>query len=276
MTNQPAESPGQQLGLMDVLRLQPMRRLWYAQIVSVFGDFLILFAVVAVLTFELHATPQKITGVQIAYLLPIAILGPLSGVFADRWRPKAILVTSDLLRAALCLWMFRVHGPWGFYGVLAAISVFSSLFYPAQGIAVRQFVPVHGLRSANSLLQQVMFVMRIAGGPVATLIISHLSVWTCYAVDVCTFLASATLIGSLRFRSESGSVLPEIRGTQEKVVARILTEMREGLFFILHHATLRFVTLAITAALFVMGCFAPLIAIFIRDTLHQARMSSVL
>ena len=66
MTNQPAESPGQQLGLMDVLRLQPMRRLWYAQIVSVFGDFLILFAVVAVLTFELHATPQKITGVQIA------------------------------------------------------------------------------------------------------------------------------------------------------------------------------------------------------------------
>ena len=34
-----------------------MRRLWYAQIVSVFGDFLALFAVITVMTFQLHATP---------------------------------------------------------------------------------------------------------------------------------------------------------------------------------------------------------------------------
>ena len=61
-----------------------MRRLWYAQIVSVFGDFLALFAVISVLTFKLHATAQQVTGVQIAYMLPIAVLGILAGVFVDR------------------------------------------------------------------------------------------------------------------------------------------------------------------------------------------------
>jgi hypothetical protein len=51
-----------------------MRRLRYAQTTTVFGDFLALFAVIAILTFKLHATAQQVTGVQIAYMLPIAIL----------------------------------------------------------------------------------------------------------------------------------------------------------------------------------------------------------
>lgn len=58
-----------------VIRILPMRRMWYAQIVSVLGDFLALFAVIEVMTFKLHATPQQVTGLQIAYLLPIAVLG---------------------------------------------------------------------------------------------------------------------------------------------------------------------------------------------------------
>jgi hypothetical protein len=32
-----------------------MRRLWYAQTISVFGDFLALFALISVLTFRVHA-----------------------------------------------------------------------------------------------------------------------------------------------------------------------------------------------------------------------------
>src|SRR5882724_10555535 len=72
------------LSMSAVLRIPMLRRLWYAQIISVFGDFLALFAVIGIMTFKLHATAQQITGVQIAYLLPIAVLGVLAGVFVDR------------------------------------------------------------------------------------------------------------------------------------------------------------------------------------------------
>ena len=65
-----------------------MRRVWYAQLVSLFGDFLALFAVIAVVSFRLHATPNQIIGVQIAYMLPIVFMGPLAGVFVDRWPLK--------------------------------------------------------------------------------------------------------------------------------------------------------------------------------------------
>ena len=57
----------------DVLRIPVMRRVWYAQVVSLFGDFLALFAVIAVVSFRMHGTAAQLTGVQIAYMLPIRV-----------------------------------------------------------------------------------------------------------------------------------------------------------------------------------------------------------
>src|SRR5437762_5726870 len=90
----------------EVLGLLVMRRVWYAQLVSLFGDFLALFAVLSVVTYRMHGTPTQVTGVSIAYMLPLAVLGPLSGVFVDRWPVKPTLVASDLIRAALVLLLF--------------------------------------------------------------------------------------------------------------------------------------------------------------------------
>jgi MFS family permease len=104
MSTQPRTAPAAEpLSMSAVLRFPIMRRLWTAQIVSTFGDFLALFAVINFLTFHLNAQPEQVTGLQIAYLLPIAVLGILAGVFVDRWPLKPTLVTSDLIRAGLCL-----------------------------------------------------------------------------------------------------------------------------------------------------------------------------
>jgi MFS family permease len=44
--------------------------------------------------------------------------------------------------------------------------------------------------------------------------------------------------------------------------------MGQGATFIFHHAAVLFVVVALAAGLFTIGCFGPLIAIFVRDTLH--------
>src|ERR1700722_7462693 len=110
------------LSMREVLRIPTMRRLWYAQIVSNFGDFLALFAVIGYMTFKLHANAQQVTGVQIAYLVPIAILGILAGVFVDRWPLKRTLVASDVIRGFLCLLLLVSTQIWHFYAILAIIS----------------------------------------------------------------------------------------------------------------------------------------------------------
>jgi MFS family permease len=250
-----------------------MRRLWYAQIVSVFGEFLALFAVITVMTFRLHATPQQVTGLNIAYLLPIALLGVISGVFVDRWSVKLTLVSSDFTRAGLCLLLLFVHNIYGFYAVLASISVVSSFFGPAQGVAIRSAVPMHGLRSANALMQQVMFIMRIIGGPIATTMVTYMGAKTCYFADTASFIASGSLIASLAIlspRSGANPAATPAEGGIKTGIPRILSDIKQGAGFILHHAALLFVIVALAAGMFVMGCFGPLIAIYVRDTLHAS------
>src|SRR5258707_740786 len=257
------------LSMGDVMRIPMMRRLWYAQIVSVFGDFLALFAVISILTFRLHATAQQVTGVQIAYMLPIAILGILAGVFVDRWPLKPTMVSSDGIRAALCLLLLAAHQVWHYYAILAAISVVSSFFTPAQGVAIRSAVPVHGLRSANALMQQVMFGMRIIGPAIAAFMVAYLGAASCYIFDSVSFVGSACLIASVALvRTAPKPAAPDAENTS--AIGKIWLDMKHGISFIVHHAALLFVILAMAAGMFVIGCFGPLIAIYVRDSLHAS------
>ena len=260
------------LSMGEVMRIPMMRRLWYAQTISVFGDFLALFAVISILTFKLHATAQQVTGVQIAYMLPIAILGILAGVFVDRWPLKPTMVSSDSIRAVLCLLLLACTQVWHFYAVLAAISVVSSFFGPAQGIAVRSAVPLHGLRSANALLQQVMFGMRIIGPAIAAFMVAYLGSASCYILDSLSFVGSACIIASLVFlKPEKPAPMPASPvAVNTSAMGKIWLDMKQGISFILHHAALLFVILAMAAGMFVIGCFGPLIAIYVRDSLHAS------
>jgi MFS transporter, DHA3 family, macrolide efflux protein len=273
-TPKPAIDPElpEPLSMREVLRISMLRRLWYAQIISVFGDFLALFAVITVLTFKLHANAQQITGVQIAYMLPIAVLGILAGVFVDRWPLKPTMISSDSIRAALCLLLIAAHQIWQFYAILAAISVVSSFFSPAQGVAIRSAVPLHGLRSANALMQQVMFGMRIIGPAIAAFMVAYFGAFSCYVMDSISFVGSACLIASVVFlKPEKPAPNPAIPATEDvSAIAKVWLDMKQGISFIIHHAALLFVILAMAAGMFVLGCFAPLIAIYVRDSLHAS------
>src|ERR1700682_4593860 len=147
-----AASPPAPMSYRDVLRIDVMRRVWYAQVVSLFGDFLALFAVIAVVSFRMHGTPSQLTGVQIAYMLPIVFVGPIAGVFVDRWPLKPTLVASDLIRAVLALLLIPATPLWHVYLVLAALSCVSAFFGPAQQVTIRTHVPPMGLISANALM----------------------------------------------------------------------------------------------------------------------------
>ncbi len=258
------------LSMRDVLGYPMLRRLWYAQIISVFGDFLALFAVIGVLTFKLHATAQQVTGVQIAYMLPIAVLGILAGVFVDRWPLKPTMVSSDSIRAGLVLLLIFATQPWHFYAILAGISVVSSFFGPAQGVAIRSAVPLHGLRSANALMQQVMFGMRIIGPAIASFMVASFGPTSCYLLDSASFVGSAVLIVTLTFVAAATRPKAAQAPQDASALGKIGHDMKQGMNFILHHSALLFVILAMAAGMFVLGCFGPLIAVYVRDSLHAS------
>jgi DHA3 family macrolide efflux protein-like MFS transporter len=261
-------APSAALSFRDVLGIVVMRRVWYAQVVSLFGDFLALFAVIAVVSFRMNGTASQLTGVQIAYMLPIVFVGPIAGVFVDRWPLKPTLISSDLIRAALALLLIPSTAVWHVYLVLAALSCVSAFFGPAQTVTIRSHVPVSGLMSANALMQIAFMSSRIVGPATAGFIVASFSPKVCYAIDVVSFLVSAGLIGSVAIRRPATLQAPP--GSSSNRIHAIWNDMVAGMRFIIHHVAILFFVLAMAAGMFTIGCFAPLISIWVRDTLHAS------
>jgi DHA3 family macrolide efflux protein-like MFS transporter len=247
------------LSFSEVLRLRPVRRLWIAQIVSVFGDFLAVFAIIAVVTFQLRGTATQVAMVLVSFMAPLAIVSPLAGVFVDRWHLKRTMIASDLIRGVLVLALVFVHNVNAIYAILFSMSVVSAFFVPAQSVAVRTLVPMAGLMAVNGLMSQAQQGSLILAPSVAGELVELAGANSCFLFDSFSFFFSAALVMTLTIdrqapRAESNAVL---------------ASMRQGFGFIFHHATISFVIVSMTAGMFAMRCFGALLSIYVRDVLHS-------
>lgn len=255
-----AEQP---LSFREVLRIPAFRRLWMGQLVSIFGDFLALFAVLSVVSFKLKGSPLQVTLISVAFMIPFAFVGPLAGVFVDRWNVKRTMIASDLIRACLVFGLAFAHGLTQLYLILFALSLVSTFFVPAQTITLRTIVPANGLMAANGLMQQAFQLVRIVSPALAGLMVERLGAQSCYYVDFVSFLVSASLIASIAIAREPKQPDPNSHPLQS-----LVDDLVAGIKFCFTHETLAFVILAMSAAMFAISCFGPLIAIYVRDDLH--------
>ena len=252
-----------QLTIREVFKLKPVRRLWAAQVVSVFGDFLAIFAVISYVSFNLHASAGQVTLITVSFMIPFAIVGPVAGVFVDRWNVKRTMIASDLIRGVLCLALVFAGNVWQIYAILFLLSTVSTFFVPAQSVTLRTIVPKEGLLAANALVQQAFQVMRIISPALAGAIVGGFGASTCYYLDSITFAFSASMIATLVIARE-----PVVPSKDSHPVKVVLDDLFAGVKFIFTHPTISFVILAMAAGMFAVSCFGPLIAVYVRDELQ--------
>ena len=249
-----------QMTQREVFALVPFRRLAAAQLVSTFGDFLALFAILSIVSFRLHGSPAEVAGVMIAYMRPAAFVSPAAGVFVDRWNVKRTMIASDLIRSVLILLLIYSTSLWTIYGVLAALSVIGSFFIPAQSVGIRSIVPENGLMGANAINMLVLQLTQITTAGVAALLIKAAGEKVCFWVDSGSFVFSAAMVSSIAI----GRSLPAVK----KALGTVFADMKTGVKFIFTHAVLTFTILSMGAGLFAIRCFSALIAVYVRDILH--------
>jgi len=254
-----ASNPTTAFTQKTILQYQPFRTLWLAQFVSIFGDFLALFGVISLITFRLNGNAVQVTAVTIAYVLPLAVISPFAGVFVDHWNVKRVMISSDLVRAALILLLVFVTDVTQICLIFAVMSTVSSFFTPAQSVTVRTIVPQEGLLAANTMMSQAFYLVRLLSPFAAGALIAWLHEKPCFYLDAASFIFSAGMITSLS--------IPQVRLHSEKTVASLTEDFLAGNKFIFTHAGLTFVFLAMGVAMFVLSSFSPLISIYIRDSL---------
>ena len=129
------------VGYIELLRNnRPFRLLWLGQVVSQMGDW---FDTIAVYTIALHLTgsSRSVALIMVARFLPSVIMGPLSGVIADRFSRRWIMIASDGLRALVVLGFLFVRRPdqmWLVYVLTILQLAFSAFFEPAKSAAIPQ------------------------------------------------------------------------------------------------------------------------------------------
>src|SRR5436305_2383981 len=253
-------TPATPFSLKDILRQKPFRRLWMAQFVSIFGDFLALFGVISLITFRWHQSAVAVTAVTIAYVLPYALVSPLAGVFVDRWNVKRVMITSDLVRAALILLLLFVTDIRQVCAIFVVLSAVSSFFGPAQSVTLRTLVPKEGLLAANALMAQAFYTVRILSPALAGVLVAWLTEKATFYIDSVSFMFSALMIGTL-------VIVRPTEGQRERNLKALTADFLEGNRFIFTHPALAFVFTAMAVGMFVISSFSPLISIFVRDSL---------
>jgi MFS family permease len=248
------------LTFREVFKIAAMRRLWLAQLVSVCGDFLAIYAIFAVISFRMHGSANAISLVLVFYLLPLAIISPVAGVFVDSWNVKRTMIASDLIRAGLFLLLVWAHSLGQIYAILLAASTVSSFFLPAQSITVRTIVPLTGLVSANALIQQAFYMMQIISPAISGLLVSAFGPNSCFCIDTATFLFSAAMLSTLTIPHQP---VPALKSFQS-----VAKETWAGVKFIFTHPALSFVITAMASGMFAIRCFGALLAVYVRDILR--------
>jgi MFS family permease len=189
------------VGYGELLRgNRSFRFLWLGQVVSQMGDW---FDTIAVYTIALRLTgsSRSVALIMVARFLPSVVMGPLSGVVADRFSRRSIMITADLMRALVVLGFLFIRRPdqmWLVYVLTVLQLAFSAFFEPAKTAAIPSIVSDQELLPANAIASVTWSVMLTLGAAIGGFVAGWFGTDVAFILDSLTFVASALLIFSVK------------------------------------------------------------------------------
>ncbi|MBG6192162.1 MFS family permease [Arthrobacter sp. CAN_A212] len=180
----------------EALRIPAFRRLALAWIFSNFGDSA-LFLTAAIWVKQLTGSDAAAGLVFVALGLP-ALLAPLIGQLADRFRRKPLLIINNFCAAAVVLVLLTVQSAdhlWLVYLVVFTYATSNYVTSAAQSGLLRDMLPTRLLAPANGLLSSIDQGLRIISPLIGA---GMLALWGMSAVvlatSICFTMAALVLM----------------------------------------------------------------------------------
>jgi predicted MFS family arabinose efflux permease len=217
------------------LRARNLRLLLTGLATSQAGDWLYNLALLA-FVYERTGSTAWVGITTAARILPEVALGPLGGVLADRHDRRAIMIASDVLRAATmgALALLAIAGgPILLAPVLAALCTAAGAAYPQCVVALLpRLVADEDLPAANAARISITHLC-VIGGPILGAVLLVLgSPAATFAVNGGSFLAGAVIVAALpraAFRRPAG--------VEPAAPARLRDELATGWHALREHPT---------------------------------------
>ena len=198
---EPSVTPGGFAAARSLLRRnRDFRRLYLASVISLGGDWFLLVALFG-LALELSPSPFAVAFIVAAQDLTYFLASPVTGALADRVDRRILMVVADVARAILVVGFLLVRSPdtlWIAYALLAVFATFSAAFEPASAAALPNLVEKEDLGIANALSGSLWGTMLAVGAAIGGIVTAALGRDVAIAIDALSFVASASLIWSIR------------------------------------------------------------------------------
>jgi MFS family permease len=183
------------------LRRRGFRLLWLGRVASAIGDAIVPVALTfAVLS--IHSSATALGGVLASFTIARVVFTLAGGVVADRLSRRTIMLSCDLVRAAvqafIAAMLLSHHMTLPLFIVCEALFGMASAFFgPAADGLVPQTVEPDELQSANALLGISRNTLSVFGPALSGLLLVVAGPGYVFAIDTVSFLASAAFLARL-------------------------------------------------------------------------------
>jgi MFS family permease len=214
-----------------LFRSGSFRALWFGQFVSIFGDRLHYFALLALIVERAHDPRNpapELALVPAVSFLPAILFGPLAGALVDSWDTRKVLVISDFIRGCLVLLILPAAAHGGLpaaFALVFLLYVANTFFLPARSAIVPDIVEDHELMEANSLCTLAGVAATIAGAALGGILVDRAGWRWGFAIDAGTYFVSVGFLAAMRPRPRARRPTPR---TWALVYRALVSDVREG------------------------------------------------
>jgi MFS family permease len=248
--------PGPRFELMfRALRHRNFKLFVWGQSLSLIGTWLQMVALTW-LVYRMTNSPLMLGIVGFSGQLPMFLVTPFAGVFADRWdRHKMLLLTQSMaLVQALVLSILvfaRLIGIWQIIVLSVVLGMINAFDMPIRQAFVSDMIEGHteDLGNAIALNSSMVNAARLIGPSIAGILIATAGEGWCFLVNSVSF--GAVVVSLLKMRVEA-------RPRHVRNV-RVMKELSEGFSYTFHFSPIRTLILLL-ASVSLMGTSMTLLA----------------
>lgn len=257
-------------------------RLWWGQAVSSIGDYawdtaLVLWVATYVAAGQSWA-PLAVSGLILAAALPQVVVGPIAGVFVDRWNKRSTILVMLALQIVIALALFvvaaRVPLPivgrhplpllWQLgviYGDVILLTTCAQFVIPAQLALVKDIVASDKQDQALEASQAIQGLAIILGPPAAAALVFGLGIQWALLLNTLSFVAALVATSSIETPAAASSLAAGETGHFSR-------EFLAGVGYVLGHRILRTILVAEVLAWLGFGALQTLGYFFITGNLR--------
>lgn len=249
-------------------------RLWLAQIISQFGDRINQMALIGLIAGRTPGSAIELAKLLSFTIIPVFIIGPIAGVYVDRWDRRTTLFVCDFLRGILVLliplvFLFK-HSMIPIYAIVFLTFCLSRFYVPAKMSIIPDIVRADDLLMANSLVTTTGMIAFTLGCALGGILVEKFGAIGGFYCDAATFFVSGALVFSMKLRTQLNVKTSEILTIGKEMIGNIhksvIDEIKDGVGYLAGHKEIRFIIAMLFLLFAAAGAIYVVIIVFIQET----------